>query len=198
MVIAGLACAAAAIALIVHNKTDDLKASEFAQKVVSKIDEYITHRENPSALQELTTPEAQAEDKTNSNSDVSAVELEGYRFMGYLTIADLNLKLPVMSEWSYDRLKISPCRFSGSAQTDNLVIAAHNYDSHFGRIGNLRIGAQVLFSDMNGDTTRYEVVSVDTLNPVEIDKMTSGDYDLSLFTCTLSGMARVTVRCNKM
>ena len=103
-----------------------------------------------------------------------------------------------MSDWSYEGLNLSPCRYSGSVETDDLVIAAHNYDSHFGRISESSKGAQVLFTDLNGSTERYEVVLVDTLNPVEIEKMTSGDYDLSLFTCTPSGMARVTVRCDKI
>ena len=177
LVIIGVICLAAAAFLIVYNIVNGLRADYIA--------------ENETEQQNETTPT-----KTEQNI-VSDRIFEGYSYIGYLTIPDLSLKLPVMSDWSYEGLNLSPCRYSGSVETNDLVIAAHNYDSHFGRISELSNGAQVLFTDLNGSTERYEVVSVDTLNPVEIEKMTSGDYDLTLFTCTLSGMARVTVRCDK-
>ena len=40
-------------------------------------------------------------------------------------------------------------------------------------------------------------VQVETLAPTAVDEMTGGDWDLTLFTCTYSGQARVTVRCVK-
>lgn len=190
LVIIGVICLAAAVFLIVYNIVNGLRAESFSRTVVSEIEEYIA--ENETEQQNETAPT-----KTEQNKVYDRI-FEGYSYTGYLTIPDLSLKLPVMSDWSYERLNLSPCRYSGSVETNDLVIAAHNYDSHFGRISELSNGAQVLFTDLNGSTERYEVVSVDTLNPVEIEKMTSGDYDLSLFTCTTSGMARVTVRCDKI
>lgn len=190
LVIIGVICLAAAVFLIVYNIVNGMRAESFSRTVVSEIEEYIA--ENEKEQQNETTPT-----KTEQNK-VSDRIIEGYSYIGYLTIPDLSLKLPVMSDWSYEGLNLSPCRYSGSVETNDLVIAAHNYDSHFGRISELSNGAQVLFTDLNGSTERYEVVLVDTLNPVEIEKMTSGDYALSLFTCTPSGMARVTVRCDKI
>ena len=190
LVIIGVICLAAAVFLIVYNKVNDLRAESFSHTVVSEIEEYIA--ENETEQQNETAPT-----QTEQNKDSDRI-FEGYSYIGYLTIPDLSLKLPVMSDWSYEGLNLSPCRYSGSVETDDLVIAAHNYDSHFGRISELSNGARVLFTDLNGSTERFEVVLVDTLNPVEIEKMTSGDYALSLFTCTPSGMARVTVRCDKL
>ena len=190
LVIIGVICLAAAVFLIVYNIVNGLRAESFSRTVVSEIEEYIA--ENETEQQNETAPT-----QTEQNKDSDRI-FEGYSYIGYLTIPDLSLKLPVMSDWSYEGLNLSPCRYSGSVETNDLVIAAHNYDSHFGRISELSNGAQVLFTDLNGSTERYEVVLVDTLNPVEIEKMTSGDYDLTLFTCTLSGMARVTVRCDKL
>ena len=190
LVIIGVICLAAAVFLIVYNIVNGLRAESFSRTVVSEIEEYIA--ENETEQQNETAPT-----QTEQNKDSDRI-FEGYSYIGYLTIPDLSLKLPVMSDWSYEGLNLSPCRYSGSVETDDLVIAAHNYDSHFGRISELSNGAQVLFTDLNGSTERYEVVLVDTLNPVEIEKMTSGDYDLTLFTCTPSGMARVTVRCDKL
>ena len=190
LVIIGVICLAAAVSLIVYNIVNGLRAESFSRTVVSEIEEYIA--ENETEQQNETAPT-----QTEQNKDSDRI-FEGYSYIGYLSIPDLSLKLPVMSDWSYEGLNLSPCRYSGSVETNDLVIAAHNYDSHFGRISELSNGAQVLFTDLNGSTERYEVVLVDTLNPVEIEKMTSGDYALSLFTCTPSGMARVTVRCDKL
>ena len=38
------------------------------------------------------------------------VTIDGYDYIGYVEAPVLGLKLPVMAEWDYDRLKIAPCR----------------------------------------------------------------------------------------
>ena len=54
------------------------------------------------------------------------------------------------------------------------------------------------FTDMDAQTIYYEVVALDVLGPYDVEEMTSGEYDLTLFTCNYSGKARVTVRCDRM
>lgn len=44
-------------------------------------------------------------------------------------------------------------------------------------------------------TTRYEVAEIEILSPDAVEEMTEDDGDLTLFTCTLGGGSRVTVRC---
>jgi len=39
---------------------------------------------------------------------------------------------------------------------------------------------------------------VETLQPTAVEEMCSGDWDLTLFTCTLGGKFRVTVRCDRV
>ena len=74
---------------------------------------------------------------------------------------------------------------------------AHNYDKHFVNIDQLELGDAVLFTDMDGVTTGYEVVAVDILAPSAVEEMTSGAFDLTLFTCTYGGQNRVTVYCDR-
>ena len=121
-----------------------------------------------------------------------------YEFIGYLSIPALRLNLPVMAEWSYENLNVSPCRYSGSPATDDFVIAAHNYSSHFGFISSLSIGDTVSFTDVHAKQIDYKVELIDTLSPTAVEDMTAGEYDLTLFTCTYSGQARVTVRLNRI
>lgn len=129
---------------------------------------------------------------------MTEVEIDGYAYVGYLSIPAINLEVPVMGEWDYTRLKIAPCRYAGSAGTGNLVICAHNYTRHFGPIRNLVSGDLVYFTDMDGVIWKYEVVLADLLSSAEVEDMTAGDYDLTLFTCTYSGQSRVTMRCKRM
>ena len=131
------------------------------------------------------------------DSEMTVVEISGSGYIGYVSIPELSLELPVMSEWSYPKLRKAPCRYSGSTKTDDLVILAHNYSRHFGKISKLSIGDEVIFTDMNGVVTHYSVVETDTLSPYAVEEMTAGDYDLTLFTCTYGGKSRITVRCDR-
>lgn len=66
-----------------------------------------------------------------------------------------------------------------------------------GNIDQLELGDAVLFTDMDGVTNGYEVVAVDILAPSAVEEMTSGAFDLTLFTCTYGGQNRVTVYCER-
>ena len=99
---------------------------------------------------------------------------------------------------TYTRLRIAPCRYSGSVRGEDIVIMAHNYASHFGGLSKLSEGDNVIFTDTNGTPTVYEVVAMDVLAPYAVKEMTAGDFDLTLFTCTYAGQSRVTVYCDRV
>lgn len=128
--------------------------------------------------------------------EITLEDLDGAACIGVLEIPKIDLKLPVLSEWSYPLLKKAPCRYSGSAYLDNLVIAAHNYRTHFGKLKELETGDEVIFTDAAGNRFEYKVAVVEALTPQSVEDMTSGEWALSLFTCTLDGKNRVTVRCD--
>ena len=129
---------------------------------------------------------------------MTEVEINGNQYIGYLSIPVLGLELPIMSSWSYPKLNIAPCRYTGSVRGEDLVLMAHNYSSHFGKLSQLDLGDMVEFTDMDGVITRYEVVGKDVLDPAAVEEMTSGDFDLTLFTCTYGGGSRVTAYCNRI
>ena len=117
--------------------------------------------------------------------------------MGYVEIPTLWVKLPVMADWNYNRLEIAPCRQFGSSRTDDLVIVAHNYRSHFGGLKDLKEGDSVIFTDMEGIINTYSVAKIETLKPTDVDTVQNSDYDLVLYTCTYGGQTRVAVFCNR-
>ncbi|MDO5400562.1 MAG: sortase [Eubacteriales bacterium] len=123
--------------------------------------------------------------------------LNGRAYIGTLEIPALALELPVISRWSYPAFQVSPCRYQGSAYTDDLILAAHNYPAHFGRIKELNVGDRLSFTDMDGNVFSYQVVAREILEPEDVEAMEAGGYALTLFTCTLGGQHRVTVRCDR-
>ena len=48
---------------------------------------------------------------------------------------------------------------------------------------------------MNGKSLYYKVANLETLGAYDVDEMEAGQWDLTLFTCTIGGANRVTVRC---
>lgn len=196
---AGIALIFSALSLFLYNWRKDAQAGQKAEKLLSYVQAVIQERKpaapaeiiyNPSAPEETVPQEALL-------PELPVTEIQGYGYVGYITIPDLKLELPVMSEWDYDRLKIAPCRQFGSSRTDNLVIAAHNYKNHFGDLSQIETGDTVIFTDMEGIENLYEVTLVDTLNPTEVEAVQNSGHDLVLYTCTYGGVARITVFCDR-
>lgn len=173
-----------AIILTIYNIWDENRARE----VTTVLLEEIRNAEKPDE-------ELRPDYKKYPNMEMYAKEIEGNDYIGVLEIPALGLELPVIKEWSYPKLKISPCRYDGSAYQNNLIISAHNYDCHFGRLKSLEIGEEIFFTDMDDNVFRYEVIDMEVLPSTAVEDMKSGDWDLTLFTCTYGGQSRVTIRC---
>lgn len=195
---AGLILVTAAVLLLVYNLWDGYRARESEEAILA---EYL--QENKKASE---SPDASdKEDKQNIpdyllNPDMDMPEytlksLGDVACIGILEIPALDLELPVISSWSYSSLRLAPCRYSGSAYKGDLVIAAHNYQSHFGGLRTLPEGSEVFFTDAVGNRFSYYVAVTEALTPWSVDDMTSGEWPLTLFTCTLDSQNRVTVRC---
>ena len=196
--ITGLLLFAAALALSVYNLWDGYRAEQSREKL---LEEYRDKNQNISDEgEQAEESDGQIPDyQLNPEMEMPEVmleELDGAACIGVLEIPEIDLKLPVLSEWSYPLLKKAPCRYSGSAYLDNLVIAAHNYRTHFGKLKELETGDEVIFTDAAGNRFEYKVAVVEALTPQSVEDMTSGEWALSLFTCTLDGKNRVTVRCD--
>ena len=186
----------ASLALLAYNKWDADRADKASQEVLGELEQTLTQtiEEKETAEEVVLQPELDPE------QEMTETELDGWNYIGYLSIPSVGLNLPVMSQWSYAGLKIAPGRYSGSTYADNMVVCAHNYAKHFSPIKWLAAGAEVYFTDMDGMRWSYEVSAVETLQPTQIEKMTtkteeSDDWDLTLFTCTTGGNARCAVRC---
>lgn len=173
-----------AVALFVYNSNENKKARESSETVMESMRTIISQNE------------LDGTEKDPFDKEMTVKEIDGYGYIGYLSVPVLGIDLPVMSEWDYDRLKISPCRYYGSTGTDNLVIAAHNYKVHFGYLGNLKAEDTVVFTDMDGAVYSYKVDYVEIIAATDVDKVKDSGDDLILYTCTYGGSKRIAVRCS--
>lgn len=123
------------------------------------------------------------------------VMIDGVPYIGYLNIPALKLELPVIGESNEDNLEIAPCRFYGAVYNKNFVIGGHRYRRHFRKLSTLGYGEHLTFTDMEGNVYTYEVAEYEVLEPNQAEYLCSGDWDLSLFTCTPGGLTRVVLRC---
>lgn len=185
-IIAGLLLMAAALFLTGYNLWEQRRAgSDAAQAASALVQQLPAEAESTPAY--LLTPEMEMPETT----------IDGTAYIGVLRIPSLGLELPVASQWSYPTLKHAPCRYSGSAYLDDLVLCAHNYPSHFGQLGSLRTGDEITFTDVDGNVFTYAVAGLESLSPTAIEDMEGGGWALTLFTCTVGGQSRMALRCDR-
>lgn len=194
---AGIMLLLGALGLASYNLWDESRAAAAVDSAMAVLDEAIvpaaalTQEDLMNLSGEVRIPDY----ILDPDMELPVLELDGRRYVGYVEIPVLELKLPVLENWSYPNLKVSPCRYKGTPYQNNMVVAAHNYPHHFGRIKELVEGDEVRFTDIDGNVFVYTVAEQEQLNPRPAKAMLEGDWDLTLFTCTLGGQYRVTIRC---
>lgn len=182
LVIIGFLLIIFSLLLVAYNYYEDKKAGTESKKIYEKL-------KNKDIKEDIITLE---------NKEEKVVNIEGNNYIGTINIPILNLELPVMSDWDYNKMKISPCRYYGSIYTNDLVICAHAYDNLFGRIKKLNSGDLLILTDILGNEYIYEVKVIEILSQYDVNKMIENEFDLTLYTCTKDGLNRVTVRLNRV
>ncbi len=131
-------------------------------------------------------------------NELPVLNIDGEKFCGKIIVESLGIELPVFNEWSYSLLREAPCRYTGGIETNDMIIAAHNYNSHFGRLKNLLSGDVIKFIDAYGIEHKFAVKEIIKLDGIAVSDMKDGKWDFTLFTCTKGGEYRVTVRCERI
>ena len=198
LVFLGLLFIVSGIGLIGYNLWDDNRASSEAWYVFDQISDIIMQRTTEYDISSFDVNAYDEEDVLDPDRAMPTVTVDGYRYIGIVSIASLAMELPIMEEWDYTRMKLSPCRYKGSVYQNDFIICGHNYRSHFGRLDDLQMYDAVTITDAEGNIYHYEVVTIETLPGTSVEEMESGMWDLTLFTCTYSGTSRVTVRCRRV
>ena len=189
----GLLLLAAALAHACYNVYLDRQAGAASENALTQITEIVSAAQSDTEQQPPQPPQQPVESAPEPT--MSAAMIDGQNYIGILSVPDANILLPVISELDDAKLKLAPCRYAGSAGEKGFVIGGHNYKTHFRPLKTLGAGAEVIFTEMNGTEHRYTVEKITTLQPDQVEDMLSDKWDLTLFTCTSGGKARLAVRC---
>lgn len=196
LILLGLLLLLGAGGLTAYNIWDGIRAERASQHIIQEMD----------IGQDLVEA---LDREPDDDPEMPVIEVEGYYYIGILEIPSLQLTLPVMDRWDYTRLKISPCVYSGSYKTDDLVICAHNYARHFSPVKRIDIGADVYLITVDCRVYHYQVTNRETLQPGAVENMientnntidgtVTNEWDLTLFTCNTGGQTRCAIRCARI
>ena len=183
LLVIGALCLLGALGLTGYNVWDEQRAS---RSVVESAEQLSTVIQPKAESDQLLLPQEQ--------TVMPAVPLDGNNYIGVLEIPTLGLSLPILDECTDSLLKVAPCRYAGNLY-DGLIIAGHNYVSHFKKLSQLAPGDAVRFTDVDGNVWEYTVTTTEIISGYDVEGMEEGDWELTLFTCTYGGQDRVTVRC---
>lgn len=169
-------------------------------------EEWSAGNASASALDQMESSRSAAETQVEEqplyvqhpDMEMPEVMIDGQAYIGSVSIPKLELELPVISQWTYPRLKLAPCRYSGSVYTDDMIILGHNYERHFRRFTEVETGDEVTFTDMDGNVFRYVVTLKEQIRGNDTERMMAGNWDLTLFTCAKGGKMRITLRCDRV
>lgn len=198
LVILGVAMLALGAGITARNLLQEEEAGDRAQTVLEQLMVQIpseeTQPDTPQVLPEILLPTVP---ESVSRAPMEEIRLEGKGYVGYLGIPALELELPVMGACTEENLETAPCRYFGTPEQKDFVIGGHRYRRHFRKLYTLGYGDAVIFTDVTGRQYRYQVAELEEVGPDQSEYVCSGDWDLTLFTCTPGGTSRLVVRCLK-
>ncbi|MBR4261133.1 MAG: sortase [Clostridia bacterium] len=149
-------------------------------------------------------PQAQVLDQFNTIYNAPS----GATFMvdSILRIPAIDIKYPVLSDTTYELLKISITKFWGGEPNTvgNYCIVGHNYDGKdifFGKLHKLRNGDIVELQDKTGRVIKYKVYDKFIVNPSDVactSQLTDGKKEMTLITCAEGGKTRLVVKCTEV
>lgn len=209
LVVLGVVLLSAALLLLLYNEEENRQAGEAAEEGLAAVQEQIARASSIPRKTDTPAPKEAGESDAPGTPtpeptfipDMPEVRVDGQLYIGYVSIPEMGVELPIISDWDYNKLTRAPCRQFGSLYTDDLVIAGHNYERHFGGLKDLTIGAACTFTDMNGYAVEFALEKREIINPDEDDateRVADSGYDLVLYTCTKGGQTRVVCFFNRV
>lgn len=142
--------------------------------------------------------EAIIDSEEESELKESIVPDDGREYYGMIEIEELGIRLPVLKEYTDANMKTTPCVYYGQAESDNLVVVGHNYDSQLGAFNNIEGTLHITMQLVDGSVYEYQSTAVEYLKPEQVDEMLMGHWDFTVFTCSYSGQERIAVRCDRI
>lgn len=144
-----------------------------------------------------TLKDAQVEEKKVVVKKATASDGKAYDTIAYLSIPSLGIKYPVLSKTSEALMKVSLNKYWGANpnQVGNMCIVGHNYNDSrfFGKLNQIKMGAEIIITEMDGESLSYYVYETDMIDPYDTactSQKTNGRKEITLITCNVDGSQR--------
>ena len=190
LILLGAGMLAASALLTGFHLREQRRAGEISARLLQLAEEQVSGNRTPLGETPPAAGEKAGENHAFSEESLAALEVEGI-----LSIPALGLRLPVLADFNEELLSLSVCVYErdGGGQ-GRLIIAGHNYRSHFGSLSGLKPGDAVSFTPLGGSEQAYQVTELLEVPADGRDQLEAGDWDLTLFTCNLDMSRRIVVR----
>ncbi|MCI8956695.1 MAG: sortase [Eubacterium sp.] len=169
----GIVLISISVIMVIKYELQDMKSGKIIKDVLHKIEEY----------------DAQDHD------DSMLYRINDTKYIGVLNIPSLGVVLPICSEWNSENSEKGVCRYLGNIDERNLILAGHNYRSMLRSLSEIETGSEIIITDINQAEHHYTVTYTEVVGGYNSKAMISGEWDMTVFTCTIPGNTRYVVRC---
>ncbi len=149
------------------------------------------------SLEDNTLKEAKVAEKKLVVKKAIAPNGKKYDTIAYLSIPSLGIEYPVLATTTTELLKVSLNKYWGPNpnQEGNLCIVGHNYNDSrfFGKLNQIKQGAEIIITEMDGEKLSYYVYQTDMIDPYDTtctSQRTNGKKEITLITCNYDGSQR--------
>lgn len=214
------------VSIFIYEDYGRNKSEQVSQQILADINE--TQEENNKIKQQsdvltVVLNNAQEDLKVQplENSKENALSSKKTTSNGYsyytiakIEISKLNLSYPVIEGEKGDEketeelLKLSPCKLAGPNPNEkgNFCIVGHNYRNQkfFSKVPTLKIGEQILITDLTKDTeekVEYKIYRKYTVVPEDLsclEQKNNEKKEITLITCTDDSKQRVIVKAREV
>ena len=129
-----------------------------------------------------------------SDPAMPVLQLDGQDFCGLIRGPSFGVSLPLGSSWDSSIVMRYPCRFSGSAYDNSLIVGGSA--DQFAFCGRLDLGETITVTDMTGARFSYQVTRIDRRPHADSSTLLQTDSDLTLFVRDDSTLDYIIVRCS--
>lgn len=133
------------------------------------------------------------------NVELMPETLKGYTIVGKLEIEKIDVDKYILGKTNDESLDISITKlWGGKINTPgNFSIIGHNREDQFIKLKKLEVGDEFSLTGRDGKKVIYQIYQIETVNPDNVDCIESKEdstRQVTLITCTTSGLKRLVLK----
>lgn len=138
---------------------------------------------------------AQADDRIDTS--MSSLNIDSTDFCAVLEIPRYGACLPVATKWDKTRVRMYPCRYTGSIYDGTLVIGGADSRGQLDFLSDITEGDAVLLTDTEGNCYAYKINAIELADIASTETLISDECDLVLFARNTYSSGYTVIRCKK-